>query len=455
MTSRPDTSRRGRLGFEQRVLLLGFLTGLPGTAVGMVLLWTSDLPSSVRWSITGLVLFFWAAFVLHLRERVVRPIQTLSNMMSALLEGDYSLRTRDARPEDALGLAFREVNALGQTLREQRLGALDATALLRKVMEEIEAAVFVFDHERKLRLVNRAGERILGRPSERLLGLNAAALGLEESLASAGSRTTDLRFSGREGRWEVRSTEFRQGGLPHRLLMLTDLSRALREEERQAWQRLVRVLGHEINNSLTPIISIAGSLRDRLANGGGLVDLDPDMDRGLEIIAGRTEALRRFMSAHARLARLPTPKLAPLDVEGWVRRVAALETRVPVEVRPGPAGTTIQADGDQLDQLLINLVRNGVDAALETGGRVAIQWVREGDVLEVRVEDEGPGVPDTANLFVPFFTTKPSGTGIGLVLSRQIAETHGGWLALENRPEGGSVARLRLPIRSGSPDGHE
>jgi two-component system, NtrC family, nitrogen regulation sensor histidine kinase NtrY len=446
MTSRPERAPRGRLGFERRILLLGFLSGLPGTALGMLLLWISDLPPRVQWSLTALVLLFWCALVFRLRERVVRPIQTLSNMMGALLEGDYSVRTRDSRPEDALGLAFREVNALGQTLREQRLGALDATALLRKVMEEIDAAVFVFDHERRLRLVNRAGERILGRPAERMLELDAAALGLESCLAGATPRTTDLRFPGRDGRWEVRSTEFRQGGLPHRLLMLTDLSRALREEERQAWQRLVRVLGHEINNSLTPIISIAGSLRDRLSRDRRREELDEDMEHGLEIIAGRTEALRRFMSAHARLARLPSPRPGAVNVGAWVRRVAALETRRLVEVQPGPEAW-IEADGDQLDQLLINLVRNAVEAALEAGGGVRVGWSREGEGIEVRVEDEGPGVEDTANLFVPFFTTKPQGTGIGLVLSRQIAEAHGGSLVLENRPGGGCVARLRLRLR--------
>ena len=445
MTSRPESGRRGRLGFESRILLLGFLSGVPGTALGMVLLWTSDLPSRIQWSLAALVVFFWCALVLRLRERIVRPIQTLSNMMPALLEGDYSIRTRDTRSEDSLGLAFRELNALGQTLREHRLGALDATALLRKVMEEIDAAVFVFDQERKLRLVNRAGERLLGSPSERILGLDAVSLGLEECLDGDGPRTTDVRFPGRTGRWEARATEFRQGGLPHRLLMLTDLSRALREEERQAWQRLVRVLGHEINNSLTPIVSIAGSLRDRLARGRTRDELDGDMEHGLEVIVGRTEALRRFMSAHARLARLPAPRLGPVSVEAWVRRAAALETRRAVEVVPG-SDIVIQADGDQLDQLLINLIRNATEAALETDGGVRVGWSREGHTVEVHVEDEGPGIPDTANLFVPFFTTKPQGTGIGLVLSRQIAEAHGGALVLDNRPGGGCVARLRLPL---------
>jgi two-component system nitrogen regulation sensor histidine kinase NtrY len=445
MTSPPDSARRRRLGFESRILLLGFLSGLPGTALGMILLWTSELPARVQWSLTAFVVFFWCALVLRLRDRVVRPIQTLSNMMAALLEGDYSIRTRDTRSEDSLGLAFRELNALGQTLREHRLGALDATALLRKVMEEIDAAVFVFDQERRLRLVNRAGERLLGSPSERILGLDASSLGLEDSLDRNAASATDVRFPGRAGRWEVRATEFRQGGLPHRLLMLTDLSRALREEERQAWQRLVRVLGHEINNSLTPIVSIAGSLRDRLARGRRRDELDDDMDRGLEVIVGRTEALRRFMSAHARLARLPAPKMGSVSVEAWVRRAAALETRRAVEVVPG-TDVVVQADGDQLDQLLINLIRNAAEAALETNGGVRVEWSQEGHTVEVRVEDEGPGIPDTANLFVPFFTTKPQGTGIGLVLSRQIAEAHGGSLVLENRPAGGCVARLRLPL---------
>ncbi|HET9251785.1 MAG TPA: ATP-binding protein [Candidatus Eisenbacteria bacterium] len=448
MTSRPEPARQRRPGFESRILLLGFLSGLPGTVLAMALLWTSDLPPRIQWSLTALVGFFWCALVLRLRDRVVRPIQTLSNMMAALLEGDYSIRTRDTRSEDALGLAFRELNALGQTLREHRLGALDATALLRKVMEEIDAAVFVFDEERRLRLVNRAGERLLGIPSERILGLDAPSLGLEECLDGQGARTTDARFPGRAGRWEVRATEFRQGGLPHRLLVLTDLSRALREEERQAWQRLVRVLGHEINNSLTPIVSIAGSLRDRLARGRRRDELDEDMDHGLEVIVGRTEALRRFLSAHARLARLPAPKMGSVSVEAWVRRAAALETRRSVEVVPG-RDVVIQADGDQLDQLLINLIRNATEAALETDGGVRVGWDREGPAVEVRVEDEGPGIPDTANLFVPFFTTKPQGTGIGLVLSRQIAEAHGGSVVLENRPGGGCVARLRVPVGSG------
>jgi signal transduction histidine kinase len=153
------------------------------------------------------------------------------------------------------------------------------------------------------------------------------------------------------------------------------------------------------------------------------------------------------MASYARLARLPAPRLTPLNVGDWVRRVVALETRLPVHIEPGPP-TIIRADGDQLDQLLINLVRNGVDAALETGGAVCVGWSRSGDGVGVWVRDQGPGLADTNNLFVPFFTTKPNGSGIGLALSRQIVDAHGGFLSIENRTDGaGVIATVTLPVQ--------
>src|SRR6185503_18677523 len=227
------------------------------------------------------------------------------------------------------------------------------------------------------------------------------------------------------------------------------LSKALREEERQAWQRLVRVLSHEINNSLAPIKSIAGSLQTLLERNGDAHGKEDDLRKGLGVIANRSEALGRFMAAYARLAKLPRPRFAPVSVDSWVRRVAALETRRPVLVEAGP-DMTIQADQDQLDQLLINLVSNAVDASTETNGGVRVSWSNAGAQLEVQVEDEGAGLHATPNLFVPFFTTKSGGTGIGLVLSRQIAEGHGGTVVLENRRDRkGCVARVTVAINGG------
>jgi nitrogen fixation/metabolism regulation signal transduction histidine kinase len=440
-----DKGRSSRLTHGQQVMVLALLAGLPATLLSLGLIWTLDFSPKIQWTVTVILLLFWAGFSLVLREQVVRPLQTLSNLLGALREGDYSIRARGARTDDALGLAMLEANVLGETLREQRLDAQEASALLRKVMSEIDVAVFAFDREERLRLVNRAGERLVDQPAVRLLGRRAADLGLEECLRGDPHRTMDAAFPAGHGRWEIRRSIFRQGGLMHTLLVATDLSRTLREEERQAWQRLIRVLGHEINNSLAPIKSLAGSLKEIFRKETPPTDWQHDVKHGLDVIAGRSESLSRFMASYARLTRLPLPKHHQVDVAKWVERVAELETRLSVEIDPGPE-CTIEADSDQLDQLLINLVRNAVDAVKETGGRVRVTWNLADGRLDLRVIDEGPGLTDLANLFVPFYTTKEEGSGIGLALSRQIAEAHGGSLVLRNRIDvGGCEAVLILP----------
>jgi two-component system, NtrC family, nitrogen regulation sensor histidine kinase NtrY len=434
------------LTYDRRVLLMALLVGLPGALVSVLLLWTGDYSPKLRWTLTLFVGAAWLGVAWALRDRVVFPLQTVSNLLAALREEDFSIRARGSRRDDPLGEVLTEVNALADTLRSQRMGALDATSLLRAVMEEIPVAVFAFDPERRLRLVNRAGERLLARPAERLLGLTAESLGLAECLAHDHSPTIAATFPGGSGRWEVRTTIFRQGGLPVELLVLTDVSRSLRDEERQAWQRLIRVLGHEINNSLAPIKSIANSLERMLGRGEQPADWNEDLRDGLAVIGARADSLGRFTAAYAQLARLPAPSLRPVPLAALVTRVAGLEQRQPVRIADGP-DITVQADPDQLEQLLINLVRNAVDATRAHGGSVEVSWVSRDGVVQVYVDDEGPGLSNTANLFVPFFTTKPGGSGIGLVLSRQIAEAHGGTLTLANRAEGpGCRASLVLPL---------
>lgn len=428
---------------------MALAAGLPAVVVAMVLLWTGQWSARVQWTLSVFMVSSWLGFALVLRAQVVRPLQTISNMLGALQEGDYSIRARQYRDDDALGLAMLEVNTLGETLHRQRLDALEATALLSKVMEEIDVAAFTFDGSATLRLVNRGGERLLGRRSADLIGKTAEELDLAQCLEGETPRLMDHAFTGLGGRWELRRSVFRESGLPHQLVVLSDLTRALRHEERQAWQRLVQVLRHEINNSLAPIQSLAGTMRRILTRNPRPPDWEKDLGQGLSIITERSGALSRFMASYAKLTHLPKPRLGQLDVATWVNRVARLETRIPVAVLHGPE-LTIAADGDQLDQLLINLVRNAADAALETGGGVRVGWAagRGADgYVEIWVQDDGPGLSNTDNLFVPFFTTKPQGSGIGLVLSRQIAEAHGGNLMLVNRESAsGCEARLRLPV---------
>jgi nitrogen fixation/metabolism regulation signal transduction histidine kinase len=364
-------------------------TGLPAVALAVVLLWTGDFTPKTRWTLGMFAVGTWIIGGFAVRDRVIRPLQTLSNLLAALGEEDYSSRAREAKPDDPLGLAYWEVNVLTETLRARRLQSIEAAALLGRVIAEIDAAIFAFDGSNRLRLVNRAGA--------------------------------------------------------HDLLVINDLSAVLREEERLAWRRLVRVLSHEINNSLAPIKSIADSLHSALGR-DAKNGTEEDFRTGLSVIASRSEALRRFMGSYARLARLPAPTKQPVDLGELVHRVASLQTRRPVMVSPGPE-VTLEADPDQLEQLLINLVSNAADAAEETNGGVTATWSVERQHVDITVDDEGPGLPDPTNLFVPFFTTKPKGSGIGLVLCRQIADAHGGALQVVDRSDRtGCTARLRLPL---------
>jgi PAS domain S-box-containing protein len=421
----------------RRVTAAALAGGLPAVAAAW---WLARAAGGrpAAYAVAAAATAAWLIGTAVLRERVERPLQTLANMLAALREGDFTMRGRAARPDDAMGLALTEANLLTATLREERLRALESAALLRRVLGEIDAALFAFDDGGRLRLVNRAGERLLGRPAERALGETAAALGLagladrpdaDGAAADAAPRVVAATFPGGSGRWEVRAGEFRQGGRPHRLLLVTDVSETLRAEERAAWQRLVRVLSHEINNSLAPIKTIAGSLGRRVrraaasagAGGDGAVALGVpgalgasgatagvDFERGLATIAERADALARFVGAYARLSRLPPPARRPMPVETWVRRVAALEPRVPVVVLGGPAagpGARLDADPDQLDQLLINLVRNAADAVLSRpagdGDReppaVRLAWgpadaeAGGGARVRVTVDDDGRG----------------------------------------------------------------
>lgn len=442
-----------RFSHEQLVLFQALAAGLPALIVALILLWIHDYTPKVQWTLTLIIVCCWLGFAFAVQARVVRPLQTMANLLSALREGDFSVRARDARRDEPLGDAMAEINTLSRTLQEQRLSALEATALLRTVMEEIEVAIFAFDSEGKLRLANHAGQLLLAKPAERILGRDAVELGLADCLTGESTRLlANASFPGASGRFGMRRSQFREGGRPHQLIVIGDLSRTLREEELRAWQRLVRVLGHELNNSLAPIKSIAGSLSTLLRREQRAPDWEDDMRSGLEVIESRAEGLSRFMQAYARLAKLPAPSVAACSVSALINRVVALETRLAIEVNEGPA-MTVQCDAAQIEQVLINLVKNAVYAALETpaaerhGNGVRISWRKHSGQLEVSVQDDGPGIANTANLFVPFFTTKPEGSGIGLVLCRQIAENHGGNLTLENRSDAsGCIARLFIPI---------
>jgi two-component system, NtrC family, nitrogen regulation sensor histidine kinase NtrY len=439
-------ARANRWSYETRLFVGALVVAMPALLVLVIVLWTHEqsrgyaLPLSVGIGLLTLVLAF------EVRRRAVYPLRTMSNLLEALREGDYSLRGSAARRGDAIGEVVIEINTLSQTLREQRLAVEEKSALLAKVIAALDIAVLAFDTDGFLKLANPAAERLLGSRFVDLSGRSAAALGLGDWLELGEPRISERTFPGGSGRWEVRRATFREGGRPHDLLVITDLSRTLREEERLAWQRLLRVLGHELNNSLAPIRSMAATLAKLLAVEPLAEDWREDAGSALGVIGDRAEALARFMARYTAFARLPPPNPKPFAFAELVQRVAHLEQRMVVDVEAGQ-DIELHADPDQIEQALINLLKNAVDATLPNGDDVRIRWMSNSTALTIEIIDSGSGLPHSENLFVPFFTTKPGGSGIGLVLARQIIEAHGGSLGLENRVDSqGCVARVILPL---------
>jgi len=432
------------LNHERSLLLLSLLAVLPGLALALLLVWQADLAAQTRWIASLVAVALWWAAGVGLRDRAVSPLRALSNLLAGLRDGDTSFKVRAGRGDDALGLALFEANALRDALAEERLGAGAGRGFHREVTAALDAPTFAFDPEGRLCFVNPAGERLLMQSRPDLLGRDARSLGLAECVDAGRADVRELAFPGGAGRFAVRARPFGRDGRTYQLVVLTDVDRTLRQEERELWRRLLLRLGEELGDGLAPIRSLSTGLQDLLERGPAS-ECEGEIREGLAVIASRSAALERLVAGHARLAGLPRPELRPVAVRELVSLVRSLETRLPVEVEEGPE-VAVQADPVQLEELLSHLVRNAVDAARETHGGVRVGWRVAESHLELWVDDDGPGLADPARLFVPFATTKPGGTGLGLVLSRQIAEAHGGMLTLENRPAGGCRACLRLPL---------
>jgi two-component system, NtrC family, nitrogen regulation sensor histidine kinase NtrY len=436
--------RRRRRSAVRRAWLHSFLLSLPGLVFAAILMYQAQLTAAPIILLSACLLLYLLLLCAAMIEGMVRPLQTLSNVVSSLREGDYSFRARGAGSPDAFGELATEINALADLLQRQRVRSLEATALLARILEVMHSPLFAFDRENQLQLVNHSGVQLLGRPHARCFGHSARELGLEDLLAAKDQ--TIHSFNGKPNRWLLRKATFRQDGKPHTLLLLADVSRPLQEEEQAAWKRLIRVLGHELSNSLAPIKSIAGSLLARVDQMEGDEATVRDFRRGLGVVESRADSLHRFVQSYRLLAQLPPPHFKSVQLGPLLERVVLLEQRIGVQLDPGPPAV-LDADPDQLEQMFINLLRNAVDASLANGTEtVRAGWRLVDSTALVTIEDRGTGIANTENLFVPFYTTKPAGSGVGLALAQQIARAHGGEIRLLNREDGdGARATIRLP----------
>jgi two-component system nitrogen regulation sensor histidine kinase NtrY len=434
--------------FEVRLLFSVLLAGFPGTALALVLLWAHSYSLGHKLEATILLLLFWLGLSFSARDLVVQSIHILSNVVSSLKEQNFSFRAMQGRPDDAMGELALEINQLAAAMEAERRGAIEAEHLLRKVASEVDAVILAVSPDGQIKLLNRAATVFFEKREDQLLNKTVEELGIEHLVNGPPSETVTRLTAGIEKRWVVRRSHFRQQGVPHRLIMLSEMSEVLRATERSAWQRLVRVLSHEINNSLAPIKSIARTLLR-------LSDQIPESERenfqhGLGVIGSRADSLNRFLQGYARLTKLPVISKRVVRLENLLQRIVSLEQRIPITISPGPPAM-VRVDPAQIEQVLINICKNAVDAvmarpATQLPPSVTISWsVFEND-LQLIVRDNGVGLLDTSNLFVPFYTTKESGTGIGLPLSRQIVEGHGGALLIRNREDSsGCEVEIKIP----------
>lgn len=435
------------LAFENRLCLLVLAGGLPSltaAAVAILYLPLSPYPKALLLSLLTVILVACAAVV---RSRVRFHLLTLVNLTEAVRLGEYMLRGSQANRNDAMGSLVANINAISGALQQQRVETQETRHLLNKVLSEVDVAILAFDKSLELRLANNMALRLLALEEHEAIGKSSSTLGMDFLLSDddAPSEAFEYDFPGASGTWRVQRSQHLERGNSFRLLFIVDLRAALRAKELNIWKRLIQVISHEVNNSITPIISLSATAQSLLSDVNLDDELAGELNGALELIAQRSQHLHYFVRRYAEMARLPAPNKILTDISPLLSRLPSLvsDTRVTLDLPPGPL--LAYCDPIQLDLVLVNLMKNAREAMLEAGV-ISVRGREERGFWHVEISDEGVGVINRANLFVPFYSTKKNGNGIGLIVSRQIVESHGGSLGLRNRSDrSGCIAEIRLP----------
>jgi nitrogen fixation/metabolism regulation signal transduction histidine kinase len=431
------------MGTERRL----FLFALSGVVPATVLVWISvaGISSNVVRIVAAVVFVAWILVIAAVvRGELLRHIRTVSNLVESARMQDYSMKASGAREPGELGELYQQINSLTDSLKTARQGEQELLSILEKVVSQINVAIIVFDARDRIRLVNRLASALLNAPADKLIGMDRSETPLARLPVAAQPKVVDFRFPGADGRWQVLQHQYRHQGEASHIMFISDLKQVLLDEEISAWQRLIRIVSHEVNNSLTPITSLCQTLTAMLAK----LDTEnsADLREGLSVIAERAKGLQNFISVYTRAARLPEPHKMPFSAGDLATKLKRIFADRALQIVPFPL-VTVFGDPVHIEQALINLIKNGLEANPVEGPPVEVSCQLRNGHCEFHVADHGAGIGNPDNLFVPFYTTKAEGTGIGLALCRQIAAKHHGQVSLENRQDGpGAVAKLILPL---------
>ena len=407
--------QNSKLSFELKLLLLALLASVPST-IGLIVFMLKAGVSVYLTAMIGIILFMVIAWcIATIVGKTSFLFRTLSNLLEAMTNGDYSLRGKKQYTDSALGNLVAQINLLSETLAKQKLEVEQHQLLLAKVIKHIDVAIIAMDEKEQITLANPAAEKLL-------------------TQNQSSGQTPDIEALKQSGKYNIVQDQFIENGKQNRLWFITDVRDLLRAEERKTWQNLIRVLSHEINNSLTPISSLSQTLQRLVNRSEDLSEEKPDIEDGLTLINERANSLKTFIDSYRNLSRLPEPKKQPTNIKLLLEKVINLFEQRTINLT---CDNEIQFNLDpiQFEQLLINIIKNANEAMPSTQGQIDIGSTSNNDTLTLTIKDQGPGINNPQNLFVPFYTTKAKGSGTGLVLSRQIIEAHGGDLVLKNRED--------------------
>lgn len=445
-----------RRPFEAQLTRISLVASIP---LLLLLLWVMVYARVSIWltlltALLGSLTIVYSYYSIH--QKLVYQFRSISNLLGAMIQGDYTLRARSDQGSGALEELVVAINGLANRLSQQRWESVESQLLVRTIIDHIDVAIIALSERNEIRFINPAAKKLLGLDQNQSEMQLLQQLECVQSIPSGCSQVVELSLGYQKGRFNVHVEEFRESGLQHQLLFITDVRTLLRSEERKAWQSLVRVISHEINNSLSPIASISQTLqRLVLRQAENLLDEQtPSSDTrknlidGLTIINERANGLRQFVDSYKQLAKLPEPQKQQVWFRELIDKACLLFSGHSIAIDT-EADASIYIDPLQFQQVLINLIKNAIEAMAQVNpsGRITISWEVNTSVFKLCICDQGSGISNLDNLFVPFYSTKKQGSGIGLVLSRQIIEAHSGHLTIANRTNSvGCCAKIEIPL---------